>query len=248
MYVSSLPEHPSRSQTNIATPVCYVGAQVSVASQFISYASHVAHLKSSDASNRYAIAQGVFAAGRFASAGLLLYVKPRYIIFVSATAILLFNILAIALKGEVGLGMLTVVLFFESNQFPLILTLGIRGLGRHTKRGSSFIVAAISGGAFFPAMTGLAADRWNWNICMFVPLIGFVVSWAFSVYVNLPSVAKGLDGFRETKIGYKENGEVIGDIKYEVGDRADRKGSVTYIEMQAGKQDRSGPSRARGSM
>jgi len=95
---------------------CYVGAQVAVASQFISYAQHVAHLSAANASNRYAVGQGVFAIGRFASAGILLYVKPRYVLFVSSTAIIVFIILAMAIKGEAGLAMLTVVLFFESNQ------------------------------------------------------------------------------------------------------------------------------------
>jgi len=100
----------------VAAQFCYVGAQVAVASQFISYAQHVAHLSAADASNRYAVGQGVFAAGRFASAGLLLYVKPRYIMFVSALGCIVFIILAMAVKGEAGLAMLTIVLFFESNQ------------------------------------------------------------------------------------------------------------------------------------
>lgn len=81
-------------------------------------------------------------------------------------------------------------------------------------------------------MCGLAADKMGWNKAMFVPLLGFCVSWAFSVYVNTVS-AKELDGFRESKIGYKdESGAVIGDIKGDINPIGeDRKGSVTYIEM-----------------
>jgi FHS family L-fucose permease-like MFS transporter len=105
----------------VAAQFCYVGAQVAVASQFISYGQKVAGLTAANASNRYAVGQGVFAIGRFASAGLLLYVKPRYIIFGSAVGVLVFTILAMILKGEAGLAMLTIVLFFESNQFPVSL-------------------------------------------------------------------------------------------------------------------------------
>lgn len=202
----------------------YVGAQVSVASQFIKYAQTVAGLTSTNASNRYAVGQACFAVGRFASAGLILVMKPRYILLVSSSFIILFNALAIGIKGEAGLAMLTLVLFFESNQFPLILTLGIRGLGRHTKRGSSWIIAAISGGAFFPPMTGFAADRWGWNIGMFVPLIGFIFSWMFALYINLVNPGQ-LDGARESKIGYKDENGVIGDIS------RDKRVSLSHIEL-----------------
>jgi len=119
----------------VAAQFCYVGAQVAVASQFITYAERVAGISASAASNRYAIAQGVFTIGRFASAGLMLIMKPRFLLIAFASGIILFIALAMGLKGEAGVAMLTLVLFFESCQFPLILTLGIRGLGRHTKRG-----------------------------------------------------------------------------------------------------------------
>jgi hypothetical protein len=92
-------------------------------------------------------------------------------------------------------------------------------------------------------MCGLAADKYGWNKAMFVPLIGFFVSLAFSIYVNTPTQRRELDGFRETKIGYKEEGGgVIGDIKNEVTMEGDRKGSVTYIEMGPNK-GQAGPSR-----
>ena len=70
---------------------------------------------------------------------------------------------------------------------------------------------------------------------MFVPLLGFLVSFAFAVYVNTVS-KKELDGFRESKIGYKDDtGNVIGDVKGEIGmvsgREEDRKNSITYVEM-----------------
>lgn len=68
---------------------------------------------------------------------------------------------------------------------------------------------------------------------MFVPLIGFLVSAAYGVYINTVS-AKELDGFRESKIGYVEGGMVIGDIKnggMGIDEDGARKGSVTYVEM-----------------
>jgi len=43
--------------------------------------------------------------------------------------------------------------------FATIFTLGLRGLGRHTKLGGSRLVAAISGGMVFPPMMGAIVDK-----------------------------------------------------------------------------------------
>lgn len=208
----------------VAAQFCYVGAQVAVASQFINYVTETTGLTQSAASNRYAIAQAVFTVGRFAAAGLMLLMKPRYILMIFMTGVMIFIICSIAVKGEAGVALLTIVLFFESCVFPTILTLSIRGLGRHTKRGASWIVAAVSGGALFPAITGLVSDKYNANIGMVVPMAAFIVSFAFPIYLNVFCRAE-LDGFRETRIGHLDEAGTIGDINH---DR--RKNSVTMIE------------------
>ena len=200
----------------VAAQFCYVGAQVGVASQFIRYAEESAGITESQASDRYAIGQSLFAIGRFAAAGLFMFVKPRWVLLVFMTAIMLFISLAMGIYGEAGVAMLSLVLFFESCIFPTIFTLSIRGLGRHTKRGSSWIVASVCGGALFPALTGLAADASDYHKAMGVPLAGFFVAWAFPIYLNT-FCARELDGFRTTKIGYRDErrGSVIGDVNDE---------------------------------
>ena len=67
--------------------------------------------------------------------------------------------------------MLHFTLFFESVCFPTIVALGIRGLGRHYKRGSGFIVGGVCGGAVVPPILGAVADRYNdTGIAIVVPL------------------------------------------------------------------------------
>lgn len=200
----------------VAAQFCYVGAQVAVASQFIRYAQESAGLTESQASDRYAIGQSLFAIGRFVAAGLMMYIKPRWILMAFMTMIMIFISAAIGSYGEAGIATLSLVLFFESCIFPTIFTLSIRGLGRHTKRGSSWIVASVCGGALFPAVTGLVADAHTYHIAMVVPLASFCVSFAFPIYLNT-LCAKELDGFRETKIGYhdKEEGTVIGEVGHD---------------------------------
>ena len=86
---------------------------------------------------------------------------------------MIFIACAIGVYGEGGAACLSLVLFFESCIFPTIFTLSIRGLGKDTKRGSSWIVASVCGGALFPAVTGLAADNLrSYHKAMFVPLLG----------------------------------------------------------------------------
>lgn len=198
----------------VAAQFTYVGAQVAVASQFIKYCQESAGISASAASDRYAIGQSLFAIGRFAAAGLFMFVKPRLVLLLFMTMIMIFISCAMGVKGEGGIAMLSIVLFFESCIFPTIFTLSIRGLGRHTKRGSSFIVAAVSGGALFPALTGLAADNFHsYHLAMCVPLCGFFVSFVYPIYLNT-YCRKELDGFRETQIGYADErrGTIIGDI------------------------------------
>ena len=211
-------EKPMRKQYKlffgVAAQFCYVGAQVAVASQFIRYAQESAGIGEAAASDRYAIGQSLFAIGRFAAAGLFMFVKPRLVLLVFMTAIMIFIGAAMGAEGEAGVAMLSLVLFFESCIFPTIFTLSIRGLGRNTKRGSSWIVASVCGGALFPSLTGLAADNLNsYHLAMCVPLCGFFISFTFPIYLNT-ICAKELDGFRETKIGYHDErrGTIIGDV------------------------------------
>ena len=52
------------------------------------------------------------------------------------------------------------------------MALGIRGLGRHYKRGSGWIVAGVSGGACVPPLLGAVADLHDdTGFAMLVPTI-----------------------------------------------------------------------------
>lgn len=62
------------------------------------------------------------------------------------------------------------------------------------------LVAAISGGAAIPPMTGAVATRTgNFHTAMAIPTAFYVLAWVFPIYAN---VWKGaiLDGHRETDL------------------------------------------------
>ena len=165
----------------VAAQFCYVGSQVAIANFFINYAQDVKPgTTQSQGSNLLAVAQSLFAIGRFAASLAMKFLKPRHVLWLYMTMIVIFIIFAMTTTGNAGIATLSLVLFFESCIFPTIFTLSLRGLGRHTKRGASFIVASVSGGAVFPPVLGAVADATNTRTAMCIPLIGFVVSWNLS--------------------------------------------------------------------
>ncbi|KAF1365782.1 MFS general substrate transporter [Lizonia empirigonia] len=132
----------------VAAQFCYVGAQVAVAGFFIHYVTELKpSLTTADGSNLLAVAQALFAVGRFVASLMMKWVKPRYILLAFLTGCVIFITAAIPTTDDAAIAMLCMVLFFESCIFPTIFTLSLRGLGRHTKRGASFLVASVSGGA-----------------------------------------------------------------------------------------------------
>jgi FHS family L-fucose permease-like MFS transporter len=204
-------DNPLRKQYTlffgVVAQFCYVGAQVAYAGYFINYVSWV-RLGASHAtgSNLLAVAQGCFAISRFVAGGMLKFVKPRLVQMGFITGVMIFAAVALGGPGNAGIAAVSLVLF-ESCCFPLIFTLSLRGLGRHSKRGASFIVAAVSGGALFPPVLGTVADAMGGNTqhAFFIPLIGFAIAFTFPVYLNIFK-AKSLDSWVDkVKVGIEEH-------------------------------------------
>ncbi|KAL6795968.1 major facilitator superfamily domain-containing protein [Trichoderma sp. SZMC 28013] len=182
---------------------CYTGAQVAIASSFINYAVATRPGTSNSLGSKlFAGAQAAFAIGRFTGSGIMRFVKPRWIFLVFISMCIIFICPAITQKNNTGIAMLYVVLFFESVCFPTIVALGMRGLGRHTKRGSGFIVGGVVGGACVPPLTFVAAERQGSGISMVVPLSFLIVAWSYAFCVNfVPAYRDVVDAFSETDVG-----------------------------------------------
>lgn len=182
---------------------CYTGAQVAIASSFINYATtRRANTDNSLGAKFFAGAQAAFAIGRFAGSALMKFSKPRHVFLAFLTGCVIFIAPAITQRENTGISMLYVVLFFESVCFPTIVALGMRGLGRHTKRGSGYIVAGVSGGAVIPAITFAVADKRGNGLAMIVPMMFLVAAWTYPICVNfVPSYKRIIDSFYEAEVG-----------------------------------------------
>jgi MFS transporter, FHS family, L-fucose permease len=157
----------------------YVGAQVGVWSFVIRYTQfNTPGTAEKVAANNLIITLVLFFAGRFLGTLLMSRYRPATLLTLFAAADIALCVAAALAGGDVGLYALMATSFFMSIQFPTIFTMSLRGLGAHTKSGSSFLVMAIVGGAIIPPVMGLVSDASTINIAMLVPAICFaVVCW-----------------------------------------------------------------------
>lgn len=183
-------------------------------SYFINYVTETrANTSSALGSQFLAGAQGAFALGRFAGVGVMHFLKPRWVFLLFLSMCVIFIIPSITERGNTGMSMLYVTLFFESICFPTIVALGMRGLGRHTKRGSGFIVGGVFGGACVPPLTGAVADMHGTALSMVVPLAFFVAAYSYALCVNfVPSYRDTADAFTETEVGLHGHHDGVAEI------------------------------------
>jgi FHS family L-fucose permease-like MFS transporter len=123
----------------------------------------------------------LFFAGRFIGTLLMSKVRPATLLALFAAVDVALCLTAAFAGSSVGLFALMATSFFMSIQFPTIFTMSLRGLGAHTKSGSSFLVMAIVGGALIPPLMGLISDASSINLAMLVPAVCFAVVWFFGM-------------------------------------------------------------------
>ena len=153
----------------------YVGAQVCVTSFFIRFAGHASDIPEKEAAFWLSMAMLGFMAGRFAGTYLLRFIPAGKLLAIYSLACMVLLVSASLLKGEMAVRLLMLVPFFESIMFPTIFSLAIKDLREDTEMGSSLVVMAIAGGAFFPLVMGYVSDVLHIQWAYLVPVICFVV-------------------------------------------------------------------------
>jgi FHS family L-fucose permease-like MFS transporter len=153
---------------------CYVGAQVTVASFFINYATENATFSSAQASNMLSYALITFTVGRFIATALATIFQADFLLMIYAIFAIALNAYICSGKGTPAVVVLILIFFFEAPMYPTLFTLGTANLGRHTRRGAGILVMGVSGGAVFPPIQGAIADSAGIRISYVVPLVGFV--------------------------------------------------------------------------
>ncbi|MDB5204959.1 MAG: fucP [Flavisolibacter sp.] len=136
----------------------YIGAQVSVFSLFILYATKSAGIGEIKAADYLGACGLAFLIGRFSGTFLMQFIAPQRLLAIYAFINVLLCIVAMAAHGIITVYTVIGICFFMSIMFPTIFSLGIKGLGADTEYGSSLIIMSIVGGAILPRLYGLISD------------------------------------------------------------------------------------------
>jgi len=169
----------------VAAQFLYVAAQTGVNSFFINYVTETMPQFSNEKA-AYLLSLGFvfFMVGRFSGSILMTWFKPNQMLALYASL----NVLAMIFV-VLGLGWLSIIAiyltyFCMSIMFPTIFALGIKDLGGLTKKGSSFLVMMVAGGAVCPMFMGWIADVSRMALGFIVPMIcfAFIVFFALKGY------------------------------------------------------------------
>jgi FHS family L-fucose permease-like MFS transporter len=180
----------------------YVGAQVGVASFVIRYAQFsVPGTPARVAALYLFLHQAGFMVGRFIGSAMMTRIPAPRLLSLFAAASLVCATVALLASGLIPVWAVVLIGFFHSIMFPTIFALSIKNLGPLTKRGSSVLVMAIIGGAFFPAIMGRISDVSSIQKAFIVPLLCYVFILYFGLSGYKPTPALGTECIPANKQG-----------------------------------------------
>lgn len=164
----------------------YVAAQTGVFSFFVNFlTAEELNLGITKSMAGYLLGLGgmsLFFIGRLSGSWMMRFVAPvKLLAIYSLMCVLLLPVVSAGL-GMVSVVALFLIFFFMSIMFPTIFALAIKDLGPQTKKGSSFLIMSIVGGAVFPMFMGWVADISSMSIGFLVPipLFAFILYYAIS--------------------------------------------------------------------
>jgi FHS family L-fucose permease-like MFS transporter len=173
-----------RLMSGAVAQLFYVGAQACVFSFFIRFSEKVVGMAEKPAATYLAAATFGFLAGRISGTFLMRLINPVKLLAAYSMINVVLILLAVLSHSIISIYALIGVGFFMSIMFPTIFSLSVRGLGRKTKLGSSYVIMGIVGGAIFPAILGEISDLSNIQLAYLVPAACFAYIFYFA-YGNL---------------------------------------------------------------
>ena len=163
----------------------YVACQTGINSFFINYVTE----KVPSISSRVAAlilsfgGMGLFFVGRLSGSWLMNRMAAAKVLLYCAIGGIVCMIFVIVGSGVPALVALILTYLCEATMFPTIFALSLKGLSvSNTKRGSSYLIMSIVGGAIAPLLMGMIGEN-NMAIGFFVPLVCFIVVAAFAANV-----------------------------------------------------------------
>ena len=164
----------------------YVAAQTGINSFFINYVTESQpSVSSRDAALMLSFGgMGLFFVGRLLGSWGMSYIKAGALLLLCALGASACMLVVILGSGIIAVSALVMTYLCESIMFPTIFALALRGLdASNTKRGSSYLIMGIVGGAIAPMLMGVFGET-DMAIGFIIPLVCFIVIAAFAVHVT----------------------------------------------------------------
>lgn len=160
----------------VAAQFFYVAAQVGIAALFINYCTEKNLGITNEKASYYLSGSLIlFTIGRFTGTAIMKILPPPTLLGLYALINIALCAIVIWMPGMISVYALMAIFFFESIMFPTIFALGVKNLGDYTKRGASFIIMSIVGGALMPYFMGWMADAYSTAMAYIIPMFCFVV-------------------------------------------------------------------------
>ncbi len=163
----------------------YVAAQTGINSFFINYVTESQpSVSSRDAALMLSFGgMGLFFVGRLLGSWGMSYIKAGTLLLLCALGASACMLVVILGSGIIAVSALVMTYLCESIMFPTIFALALRGLdASNTKRGSSYLIMGIVGGAIAPMLMGVLGET-DMAIGFIIPLVCFVVIAAFALHL-----------------------------------------------------------------
>ena len=172
----------------------YVGAQIGVWSFTIRLVMKELGIVEAQGATIYLISIICFSAARFFFTWLMKYFRPAKLLLIAAAADIVCTLFVVLLGGTGWpcVIALIAVSFFMSLMFPTIYGLALDGVedparggfAGDAKIGASGLIMAILGGALITPLQGIVSDAFGINLAYLVPLVCFVVVFAYAMSVR----------------------------------------------------------------
>ncbi|WP_285008886.1 sugar MFS transporter [Pedobacter faecalis] len=157
-----------------------VAAQAATWAFFINYAEEIVGFSHSKSSYLMGgLFMGAMLLGRVVGTTLMRFVAPNRLLATFALGNILMCIIVAQSLGMVSFVALILINFFFSIMFPTIFSLGLKNLGHHTQRASSFLSMGVVGGAFYPLLMGFVADHYGVANAYYTPIICYLIIFLF---------------------------------------------------------------------
>ena len=162
----------------------YVAAQTGVNSFFINYVTENTLLSNQTAGLLLSFGgMGLFLAGRLVGSWVMNYVKAERVLLGCALGSVVCMVVVIFGTGIPALVALVLNYLFEAIMFPTIFAISLRGLdSESTKKGSSYLIMTIVGGAIAPVLMGALGEA-DMAVGFYVPLVCYMVVAGFAMRV-----------------------------------------------------------------